>query len=264
MYIAFLIYCFSVLFQLVSYPLFHHWLFIYLQWGCFFLSLFRLVLVWYWLWWQGLWKFYCIKNCNIIKTCLKEKKSLYRDIKCVISWYKILVISPTPILEWPSQSPDPKPIENLWRKLKLSVAQRQPQNLKDLEKTCMEEWAKIPAAVCKLGQELQKTSDLCNCKQRFLYQILSSIFILYQILISCNKMEINYLKIIQCDFLDFFYMLSLTVEVYLRWKLQISLFFVSGKPWKIASVSNTYLTHCTLKFYYWRLLNVLIINVSII
>ncbi len=80
----------------------------------------------------------------------------------------------------------------------------------------MEEWAKIPAAVCKPGQELQKTSDLCNCKQRFLYQILSSIFILYQILISCNKMEINYLKIIQCDFLDFFYMLSLTVEVYLR------------------------------------------------
>ncbi len=63
-------------------------------------------------------------------------------------------------------------------------------------------------SVCKPGQELQETSDLCNCKQRFLYQILSSIFLLYQILISCNKMEVNYLKIIKCDFL--------TVEVYLR------------------------------------------------
>ncbi len=43
-------------------------------------SLFRLVLVWYWHWWQGLWKFYSIKDFNIIKTFLKEKKLLYHDI----------------------------------------------------------------------------------------------------------------------------------------------------------------------------------------
>ncbi len=48
------------------------------------------------------------------------------------------------VLEWPSQSPDLNPIKNL---LPEKIAQRQPQNLKDLEKTCMEEWAKIPAAV---------------------------------------------------------------------------------------------------------------------
>ena len=53
------------------------------------------------------------------------------------------------VMEWSSQSPDLNPLENLWRELKIRVAQQQPTNLKDLEKSCKEEWAKPPAGISK-------------------------------------------------------------------------------------------------------------------
>ncbi len=50
------------------------------------------------------------------------------------------------VLEWPSQSPDLHPRENLWRELKVRVAKRQPRNLNDLERICKED--KIPPEMC--------------------------------------------------------------------------------------------------------------------
>ncbi len=93
--------------------------------------------------------------------------------KATKEWLKKKYIK---VLEWPSQSPDLHPIENLWRGLKVRVSKHQPRNLNDLERICKEEWDKIPPEMCaNLVAKLQETSDLCDCQQGFCHQVLSHV-----------------------------------------------------------------------------------------
>ncbi len=58
-------------------------------------------------------------------------------------------------------------------------------------------------SVWKPCEDLQKTFDLCHCQQRVYNKVLRWNFVIDQILISHHNLQINSLKILQCDFLDF-------------------------------------------------------------
>ena len=61
--------------------------------------------------------------------------------------------------EWPSQSPDLNPIENLWKDLKIAVHRRSPTNSTELEQIDKDEWEKIPKSRCtKLDSWRSKTT----------------------------------------------------------------------------------------------------------
>ena len=55
--------------------------------------------------------------------------------KTTLEWFKGKHLN---VLDWPSQSPDVNPIENMWYDLMIAVHQQNPSNLKEMEQFCLD------------------------------------------------------------------------------------------------------------------------------
>ena len=96
-----------------------------------------------------------VHNCNIF---MQEGSPCHR-YKIVSEFLKERKIK---VFEWPGNSLDLNPIENLWEILKNKVADKQPSSAKDLEDATKEVWIRelSPDYCCTLAESMLRRLEI--------------------------------------------------------------------------------------------------------